>query len=553
MRSVVTSLQRERGHFFNWYNTQDLKPLGDRFVSTVDSGNLAASLVVVRQACLAIEDQPLIGPRVIDALRDHLRRIREALPVSARTTSIVRLLDGLRRQLEADPDDLFFFEGVLMEVQVLAAELQREAQPAATRVAWRAPDTAAEIRHAIEAFRKRADRMLSDLVQLAPWLGEPFETELRMSLSNPVLANLMHLVRAVPKLAELPHTYHAIEAEIHRLTETEPGLHAATLQMLAVLRTALAEPSKRVRALSNELQSIADWAERTGAEMDFRFLFDTRRNLFRIGWNADTGELAPSSYDLLASEARIGIFLAIARGQAPGQAWFHLGRKLTYYRGHRTLISWSGTMFEYLMPLLFMQTWAGTLLGESMQSVVRIQRMYARERRIPWGISESAHADRDGVLNYQYRAFGVPSCGLDRISPEDLVVAPYASVLALQIDPRAAVENLKYMEARGWRGAFGFYEAIDFRRRSRGHRHAEVIRAFMAHHQGMSLLALTNVLCENAIQKLFHSHPAVLATELLLQERMPVMAEATAPEEQLPTLEALSAEAAPAGGEIVPA
>jgi hypothetical protein len=552
MRSVVTSLQRERGHFFNWYNTQDLKPLGDRFVSTVDSGNLAASLVVVRQACLAIEDQPLIGPRVIDALRDHLRRIREALPVSARTTSIVRLLDGLRRQLEADPDDLFFFEGVLMEVQVLAAELQREAQPAATRVAWRAPDTAAEIRHAIEAFRKRADRMLSDLVQLAPWLGEPFETELRMSLSNPVLANLMHLVRAVPKLAELPHTYHAIEAEIHRLTETEPGLHAATLQMLAVLRTALAEPSKRVRALSNELQSIADWAERTGAEMDFRFLFDTRRNLFRIGWNADTGELAPSSYDLLASEARIGIFLAIARGQAPGQAWFHLGRKLTYYRGHRTLISWSGTMFEYLMPLLFMQTWAGTLLGESMQSVVRIQRMYARERRIPWGISESAHADRDGVLNYQYRAFGVPSCGLDRISPEDLVVAPYASVLALQIDPRAAVENLKYMEARGWRGAFGFYEAIDFRRRSRGHRHAEVIRAFMAHHQGMSLLALTNVLCENAIQKLFHSHPAVLATELLLQERMPVMAEATAPEEQLPTLEALSAEA-PAGGEIVPA
>jgi hypothetical protein len=179
--------------------------------------------------------------------------------------------------------------------------------------------------------------------------------------------------------------------------------------------------------------------------------------------------------------------------------------------------------------------------------------MYARERRIPWGISESAHADRDGVLNYQYRAFGVPSCGLDRISPEDLVVAPYASVLALQIDPRAAVENLKYMEARGWRGAFGFYEAIDFRRRSRGHRHAEVIRAFMAHHQGMSLLALTNVLCENAIQKLFHSHPAVLATELLLQERMPVMAEATAPEEQLPTLEALSAEAAPAGGEIVPA
>ena len=554
VRPVMMSLERERGHFFNWYNTHDLKVLGERFVSTVDSGNLAASLVVLRQTCIAAGNEVLIGSRAINALRDHLRRIRQALPVSARTTSIVRLLDGLRRQLEAEPDDLFFFEGVLTEVRVLAGDLQREAEPAAARVGWPAPDSAGEIRYAIEAFRKRADRMLTDLGQLAPWLEQPFETELRMSLSNPVLANLMHRVRAVPRIAELPELYWAIEAEIDRLTATEHGLHAATLQALADLHGALFNAGDRARALLRDLESHAEWAEHTSAGMDFRFLFDARRNLFRIGWNADIGELAPSFYDLLASEARIGIFLAIARGQAPGQAWFHLGRKLTYYRGHRTLISWSGTMFEYLMPLLFMQTWAGTLLGESMQSVVRIQRMYARERRIPWGISESAHSGRDGVLNYQYRAFGVPSCGLDRISPEDLVVAPYASVLALQIDPRAALENLRHMEGRGWLAEFGFYEAIDFRRRSRGHRQAEVIRAFMAHHQGMSLLALTNVLCDNAIQKLFHSHPAVLATELLLQERMPVMAEATAPEEQLPTLEALSAEVAPAGGEeIVPA
>ncbi len=554
VRGVLAALERDHGHFFNWYNTSDLQVLGERFVSTVDSGNLAASLVVLRQACIGIGGEPLIGVRAIDSLRDHLRRIRAVLPVSARTTSIVRLLDGLRRQLEAEPDDLFFFEGVLTEVRVLAADLQREAESAAARIELRAPETAGEIRYAIEAFRKRADRMLNDLGETAPWLEQPFETELRMSLSNPALANLMHRVRAVPKFAELPAAYEAIEAEIDRLTGAEQGVHAATLQTLALLRGVLPTARDRARGLLSELQSIADWAERTGVEMDFRFLFDGRRNLFRIGWNADTKELAPSSYDLLASEARIGIFLAIARGQAPGQAWFHLGRKLTYYRGHRTLISWSGTMFEYLMPLLFMQTWAGTLLGESMQSVVRIQRMYARERRIPWGISESAHSGRDGVLNYQYRAFGVPSCGLDRISPEDLVVAPYASVLALQIDARAAVENLRYMEERGWLAGFGFYEAIDFRRRSRGHRQPEVIRAFMAHHQGMSLLALTNVLCENAIQKLFHSHPAVLATELLLQERMPVMAEATAPEEQLPTLEALSAEVAPSGdGEIVPA
>lgn len=194
-------------------------------------------------------------------------------------------------------------------------------------------------------------------------------------------------------------------------------------------------------------------------------------------------------------------------------------------------------MFEYLMPALFMQTWEGTLLGESLRSVVRIQRLYARERRIPWGISESAHAVRDGALNYQYRAFGVPCCGLDRILPDDLVVAPYATVLSLMVDPSAALENLKNMAARGWLARYGFYEAIDFRRRGRSPRRAEVIRAFMVHHQGMSLLALANALLDNPIQKLFHSHPAVLATELLLQERMPALVEAKAPEEPFPGLE----------------
>lgn len=188
-------------------------------------------------------------------------------------------------------------------------------------------------------------------------------------------------------------------------------------------------------------------------------------------------------------------------------------------------------MFEYLMPSLFMQTWDGTLLGESLRAVVRIQRLYGRERRVPWGISESAHSERDVALNYQYRAFGVPSLGLDRILPDDLVIAPYATVLSLMVEPHAAIENLRLMQSRGWLARFGFYEAIDFRRRRRGPRRAEVIRAFMVHHQGMSFLALANVLLGNTIQKLFHSDPAVLATELLLQERMPAMADAAPPEE----------------------
>ena len=182
------------------------------------------------------------------------------------------------------------------------------------------------------------------------------------------------------------------------------------------LRSSLSGARERWRKLVDSLQAQADFVAALGRSMDFHFLLDERRKLLRIGWNAETGELQDSYYDLLASEARTAVFVAIARGDAPREAWFHLGRKLTYYRGHRTLISWSGTMFEYLMPSLFMQTWEGTLLGESLRSVVRIQRLYARERRVPWGISESAHAVRDGALNYQYRAFGVPPLGLDRIA-----------------------------------------------------------------------------------------------------------------------------------------
>ena len=189
-------------------------------------------------------------------------------------------------------------------------------------------------------------------------------------------------------------------------------------------------------------------------------------------------------------------------------------------------------MFEYLMPALFMKTWDSTLLGESLRSVVRIQRLYARERRVPWGISESAHSGRDGTLNYQYRAFGVPCCASQRVQPDDLVIAPYAGVLSVMVDASAATENLRNMASRGWLARYGFYEAVDFRSRG-GHRRAEVIRAFMAHHQGMSLLALCNALLDDPIRKLFHSAPSVAATELLLHERVPVMAEAAGAEEPL--------------------
>ncbi len=534
MRSSLERMERDHGHFYNWYDTRTLDPLPPRFVSTVDSGNLAASLIVARQSCLAVLQQPLIARKTLLALRDYVLRLQESIPSSARTSSIVRLLEALKRQAESVPDDLFFWEGVLTEIDSLAKDLADHVGWAAGRLDPRAPAAAQDVRYWLNRLRGHVADSLDSLGELAPWLGPPFEAELRMASRNPQLTSLMRCFRSVPKLSEIGELYDQITKEIDGLDQTTGRIHELTLRILSQLRGSLDVARSRWAELEGQLRAEAEYAGALVKLMDFAFLLDRRRNLLRIGWNAETGVLDDSSYDLLASEARTAVFVAIAQGHAPREAWFHLGRKLTYYRGHRTLISWSGTMFEYLMPALFMQTWAGTLLGESLRSVVRIQRLYARERRIPWGISESAHALRDGALNYQYRAFGVPSCGLDRILPDDLVVAPYATVLSLMVDPSAALENLRHLASRGWLAQYGFYEAIDFRRRARGPRRVEVIRAFMVHHQGMSLLALANVLLDNSIQKLFHSDPAVLATELLLQERMPALAEATPPEEPFP-------------------
>ncbi len=258
------------------------------------------------------------------------------------------------------------------------------------------------------------------------------------------------------------------------------------------------------------------------AGMDFTFLYNKTNDLFTIGYNAGEHRLDGSFYDLLASEARLGSFLAIAQGQVNQEHWFALGRMLTATGGAPTLLSWSGSMFEYLMPLLIMPTYANTLLDQTYKSAVQRQLQYGRLRHVPWGISESGFNTVDLQLNYQYRAFGVPGLGLKRGLAEDLVIAPYATVLALMVAPAAACRNLQRLAADGQEGSYGFYEAIDYTP-SRVPRGATsvTVREFMAHHQGMSLLALTYLLRDQPMQRRFNEDPVMRAADLLLQERVP--------------------------------
>jgi len=291
-------------------------------------------------------------------------------------------------------------------------------------------------------------------------------------------------------------------------------LKQAALAMASDCKVKLSVP----RTLEAELRTIAEISENLVRDMDFRPLYRRRRRLLAVGYDIRAAKLESSNYNLLASEARMASFVAIAKGDIPQESWFRLGRGHTLYRGERILLSWTGTMFEYLMPLLWMRPYPDTIIDQSMKAVVLCQAEYGRKRGVPWGISESAY--RSGPHDeYGYGAFGIPELALQRHDSQTLVISPYSSFLATAVDPAAAAANLRLMENFGWSGRYGFYEAIDYSRSG-----AEPVRMWMAHHQGMSLMAIVNLLFNNPLRRYFHAEPQVMATERLLQERLPATA-----------------------------
>ena len=272
--------------------------------------------------------------------------------------------------------------------------------------------------------------------------------------------------------------------------------------------------------VAHRLRAVAEVAYALVVEMDFTFLYDDERKLFTIGYHTDSLTRDDSFYDLLASEARLASFVAIAKNDVPVEHWFRLSRALNRTAGATALVSWSGSMFEYLMPVLVMRSLPFTLLDQTYRGAVARHRSYGRTRHMPWGVSESAYNVRDRQQTYQYRAFGVPDLALKRGLGRELVIAPYASALAAQVDPARALSNLRAMESMGALSAYGFCDAIDYTRPAPGERFA-FVRAFMAHHVGMTLVSLTNVLRDDLWQDRFHADSLVKSAELLLYERVP--------------------------------
>jgi cyclic beta-1,2-glucan synthetase len=491
---AMESLERYRGHFYNWSDTQTLLPLAPRYVSTVDSGNLAAHLLTLRPGLTALIDAPIVNRRWLEGLSD--------------TSSIlIGILD------EDRPDPVVQFETALESAIAAGPNTLTDAWVHVERLAVRANDAAAlfaakslagsesEAGFWAQALAKQCSDLRDELVFLAPWL------ELRtVSPQGPGFPG----DNGIPTLRELA----ALSARGHDMTPERPAL-PEKVQLLVT------QGAERAAARMAAIDALAEHVTALAA-MDYEFMYDKVRRQLVIGYNVAEHRCDSSYYDLLASEARLCSFVAIAQGALPQESWFALGRMLTTASGEPVLLSWSGSMFEYLMPLLVMPTYENTLLDQTYTAVVERQIEYGAQRGVPWGMSESGYNTVDVQLNYQYRAFGIPGLGLKRGLGEDLVVAPYASALALMVAPEAACLNLQRLAAGGLAGRLGLFEAIDYTAsRLRRGQSSVVVRSFMAHHQAMSLLSFAHVLLGRPMQRRFESEPIFQATLLLLQERIP--------------------------------
>ena len=479
---TLQQLDRYRGHFYNWYETRLGEVLYPKYISAVDSGNLAAGLISIRQSVQKTMCEKGINQQAWQGLCDTILTVRDVLyeawdedvlpqNFKDRVHMLSESILGLLKTNHGDSpeDDLKLLKSLKEEAASLAAI------------------------DLLPLGSKLSDSVMQDLLF---WQERPLRhieqviSEVKM-FCDPAFADVKNLS----------------PDELIKFTK-RTGVNSRTAGFL-----------NKWKRLADE---ITDACDRFTDEMDFSVLYLEKRGLFSIGYNVEKSQLDNGTYDLLASEARIASYIAIAKGDIPAEHWFRLSRRLTSLSQNEILLSWGGTMFEYLMPLLFLKTYPETLLNHTDENVVRWQKEYGSKRDRPWGFSESAYYFLNIDMHYQYRAFGAPGLGLRRGLAEDYVVAPYASMLSLMVDAASSLKNLKRLENLGGFGRYGFYDAVDFTPGHMGKDEAyKWVKTYMVHHHGMTLLAIENVLNDHEIRNVFHSDPRIKGCELILQEKVP--------------------------------
>jgi cyclic beta-1,2-glucan synthetase len=497
--TTMLKLEKYNGHFFNWYDTQSLKTLNPRYISTVDSGNLAGHLLTLRQALLGLRDKKIIDKTVFEGLGDMIRIVREKT-IAAGNEILKEFQNDFETTHHPEEINLTYIKNI---VEKYAAQYS-------SIINYQDKKTDTETEWWLKQLDKRFKSILNEIVFFAPWLSSDI----------PEKFSKLKWIEKIPTLHELRIWNETLDEEIANQIIAENNSDEENKWLIgfkASLKTISQQAFQRkesIEKLSDQCASLSN--------MEYNFLYDKSQHLLSIGFNTDEHRCDAGYYDLLASEARLASFVAIAQGKIPQENWFALGRRLTNSNGIPVLLSWSGSMFEYLMPNLVMPEYENTLLDQTCRGTVKRQIEYGRQKNVPWGISESCYNVVDASLTYQYRAFGVPGLGFKRGLGDDLVIAPYATVMALMIDPYAACINLEKMSEDGFEGNYGFYESVDYTlsRLPRGQSQV-LIQTFMVHHQGMALLSIAHLLLDKPMQKRFEAEPQFQATLLLLQEQIP--------------------------------
>ena len=489
----IGKLELFEGHLLNWYDIRTLNPLYPRYISTVDSGNLIACLWTLQEGLMENAKAPILSLKILDGVRDTY----------ALLVKDVGNIPGLQKELQEPAENLIS----------LVQWIHRSTEAADTltmHVNGQNAYWAGRLTHQLHSWSATISRYFPWVEILAEMCPHRFRKELpTLSVSLQDLAS-----------GRLGQDLEIIANDV----QTDPELSEWLKRLQAALETSqwfAGEKLSQIQTLINEIESLAN-------KMNLKYLYNADRKVFSIGYNLESRRLDPNYYDLLASEARLASLVGIAKEDVPLDHWWSLGRPYARVDGRRVLLSWGGTMFEYLMPLLLNRHYPDSLLGNGCVAAVACQIDYGRKRGIFWGISESAFAVIDGSKTYQYRSFGVPGIGLKGGLEEDLVVSPYSSALALMIAPKAATQNLHALIKRNPHsllGAYGLYDSIDFTVQAdqTGER-GIVVYAYMAHHQGMVFASINNLLHNNILTERFHSDPKVMGVESLLYERVPTSA-----------------------------
>ena len=556
---AMDQLERYRGHFLNWYDTRSLDTLAPRYVSTVDSGNLAACLVVLRQGLERMGHQRVLRWRrwrglcdTLGVLREIVEGVEQREELKEEAAAVAGRIDHIQRTLLSVREDPERWVAVLPDLEeeiggelhprlqtlldagsgILDTATLRDLRLWSERIHLHLRDVRQEVERIVPwvASLTDAPTILAEekAADLPPAIAEAWQRARETLRSDPRVDGVSGICRQARRRLRLLRN--ELE-ELQSLDQGAGGGRADELRSAIAWADELDERLKSARMTAGGmmigLHDLVERAETYVEAMDFGFLYDEHRDVFCIGYQVDSEELDRNHYDLLASEARIASVVAISKGDVPQRHWLHLNRPLTSFEGRRALLSWGGSMFEYLMPNLMMRTYEETLLEQASRAAVLRQIGYAQEKGVPWGVSESGYYRFDAQMNYQYRGFGVPGLGRKRGLGDDLVIAPYASLLAVGILPRDVLENARRLAQEGMLGHYGFYEALDCTeaRLPMGQARA-IVRSYMAHHQGMIMAALSNYLDDNGdtgpgIVCRFHDDPRIQSVEFLLQEQVP--------------------------------